>query len=149
MGFPMTNRGSSRSNDKAVGRTEHFGMADYSSFSLPWYCNQDRSTTMVIQAVMKGAAYLDDKVCHSQALWQLGASYIAVGGWREAETPLSTALVMMEDALGMTHLNVARICNSLAVVYYKVNSVSKSCVDMYSSKYPNSESLPIPDTEVS
>lgn len=59
---------------------------------------------------------------HSQAciLWQLGVSLCEAGAWREAEAPLCEALALLEETCGNSHLDIARVCNSLAVVCYKV-----------------------------
>ena len=61
-----------------------------------------------------------DQVSKGRALWQLGASLTDGGSWREAEPPLTEALALLEAEHGPFHLDIARVCNSLAIVYYKV-----------------------------
>lgn len=67
-----------------------------------------------------GAKAAGDSLAESRALWQTGAALTEAGSWREAEPPLTQSLALLEAAVGSFHLDIARVCNSLAIVYYKV-----------------------------
>jgi hypothetical protein len=51
----------------------------------------------------------------------MGAALTEAGSWREAEPPLTQSLALLEANFGSFHLDIARVCNSLAIVYYKVS----------------------------
>lgn len=70
---------------------------------------------------MNGAQAAGEKLIECRALWQAGATLLEAGRWREAEPPLTQALSILEAHLGAGHLDIARACNSLAIVYYKVS----------------------------
>ena len=66
------------------------------------------------------AQAVGDTLSEGQCLWQLGACLVEIGAWRDAEAPLVLALESVEKARGPLHLDISRVCNSLAIVYYKV-----------------------------
>lgn len=72
------------------------------------------------QLLIDGSKATSDQISEGRALWQLGASLTDAGSWREAEPPLTEALALLEAEHGPFHLDIARVCNSLAIVYYKV-----------------------------
>ena len=74
-----------------------------------------------MQLLMSGARAAGQKVAECRALWQAGATLLEAGRWREAEPPLTQALSILEALLGAGHLDIARACNSLAIIYYKVS----------------------------
>ena len=74
----------------------------------------------LLQLLISGARAAGDLVAEGRALWQAGASLIEAGHWREAEPPLTQSLAQLEGHLGAAHLDIARVCNSLAIVFYKV-----------------------------
>lgn len=73
-----------------------------------------------MQLLIVAAKAVGDRVAEGRALWQAGASLIEAGHWREAEPPLGQSLSILETHLGAGHLDMARVCNSLAIVNYKV-----------------------------
>lgn len=75
---------------------------------------------LLVQLLLSGARAAGETVIECRALWQAGATLLEAGKWREAEPPLTQALSVLEAHLGPGHLDIARACNSLAIVYYKV-----------------------------
>lgn len=73
------------------------------------------------QLVKNAAKSAGNDLVEGRALWQIGATLLEAGHWREAEPPLTQSLAILDKYLGTFHLDVARVCNSLAIVHYKVS----------------------------
>ena len=80
-----------------------------------------------LQVVRLGAKAAGDSLAESRALWQTGAALTEAGSWREAQPPLTQSLALLEAIVGSFHLDIARVCNSLAIVYYKVKRSLHRC----------------------
>lgn len=52
-----------------------------------------------------------DELCRGRALWQMGAARSASGAWKDAEAPLQQSLTVLQQVLGNSHLDLARIYN--------------------------------------
>ena len=90
-------------------------------------CLHDEAKTRHIGQLLKNSAEASgDSVTKGRALWQIGASMIEAGHWREAEPPLTQSLAILEQHMGNFHLDIARVCNSLAIVYYKASQLLRS-----------------------
>ncbi len=76
-----------------------------------------------MQLLRVGAKAAGDSLAESRALWQIGAALTEAGSWREAEPPLTQSLTLLEASVGNFHLDIARVCNSLAIVYYKASDL--------------------------
>ncbi len=72
---------------------------------------------MDVQAVYEQAVEQKDRVAQGRALWQLGSVLGDQGQFKNAEVPLRDALAILESELGSDHLDIAKACNGMPLLY--------------------------------
>ncbi len=72
---------------------------------------------MDMQAVYEQAVEQKDRVAQGRALWQLGSVLGDQGQFKNAEVPLRDALAILESELGSDHLDIAKACNGMPLLY--------------------------------
>jgi len=70
-----------------------------------------------VQAVYEQAVEQKDRVAQGRALWQLGSVLGDQGQFKNAEVPLRDALALLESELGSDHLDIAKACNGMPLLY--------------------------------
>jgi len=70
-----------------------------------------------MQAVYEQAVEQKDRVAQGRALWQLGSVLGDQGQFKNAEVPLRDALAILESELGSDHLDIAKACNGMPLLY--------------------------------
>lgn len=106
----------------------------------------------MLQLLVSASRALGEHAAEGRALWQAGATLTEAGHWRDAEPPLTQSLAILEAELGAASLDIARVCNSLSIVYYKVplsrnamSSMTRQCSlvdDTTQRVYPVSITVP-------
>eukprot|EP00891_Asterochloris_glomerata_P006867 jgi/Astpho2/6867/Aster-06539 len=86
------------------------------------------------KAVYQMAENAGDRVAQGRSLWQLGSALSDQGHFKDAEVPLREALTVLEGELGGDHLDIAKACNGVAVVLFKLNQYQQA-QDLYARAY--------------
>ncbi|KAL0028676.1 hypothetical protein WJX79_009990 [Trebouxia sp. C0005] len=86
------------------------------------------------KAVYEQAVEQKDRVAQGRALWQLGSVLGDQGQFKNAEVPLRDALAILESELGSDHLDIAKACNGLAVVLFRLHQY-QGAQDLYARAY--------------
>ncbi|CAL5227758.1 g10777 [Coccomyxa viridis] len=109
--------------------------------AILWHCTPlllprlDISQRMALcQAVQSQASEAGQDLELAQALWQLGCVLSDQARWADALAPLRQSLLLMESLEHSDTLDIACVCNALAVVHYKLGELEQS-QDLYARAY--------------